>query len=157
MRSTRVLAAASLGLAIVATTSGFTTPGPEIAGTSGFTAPGPSWKLTDTGVTAQFRGLAPVSDKIVWAAGSAGTILRTTDGGRAWSNVSPPAAAGLLFRDIEAWDARNAVALSIGEGDASRIFTTSDGGRSWAETFRNDDPAAFYDCVTFMDRRHGLA
>ncbi|MFG1988454.1 WD40/YVTN/BNR-like repeat-containing protein [Actinoplanes sp. NPDC048988] len=117
----------------------------------------PAWRLTDTGSTAQFRGLAPVNARVAWVAGSAGTILRTVDGGRHWADVSPAGATDLLFRDIEAFDSRTAVALSIGEGEASRIYATTDGGRSWRETFRNDDPAAFYDCVTFLDRRHGLA
>ena len=27
----------------------------------------------------------------------------------------------------------------------------------WTETFRNTDPAAFYDCLAFFDDRHGLA
>ncbi|WP_127501636.1 oxidoreductase [Actinoplanes solisilvae] len=115
------------------------------------------WQLTETGTTSQFRGLAPVSAKVAWVAGAAGTILRTVDGGRSWASVGPAAAAGLEFRDIEAFDARNAVALTIGNGEDSRVYATSDGGRSWAETFRNTDPVAFYDCMTFLDRRHGLA
>jgi photosystem II stability/assembly factor-like uncharacterized protein len=49
------------------------------------------------------------------------------------------------------------VALSIGEGEASRVYRTDDGGRTWTETFRNDDPAAFYDCMAFFDARRGLA
>lgn len=150
MRSTRVLAVAAIGLAIVATSGGFTAASEKALGK-------PRWKLTDTGVTARFRGLAPVDSKVAWAAGSGGTILRTVDGGRHWAGVASAAMAGLEFRDIEAWDARNAVALAIGNGEASRIYTTADGGKSWTETFRNDDETAFYDCVTFMDRRHGLA
>ena len=130
-----------------------------LVATTGFTAGSrtPSWRLSDTGVTARFRGLAPVNDKVAWVAGSAGTILRTVDGGRSWLRVDPPGTADLQFRDIEAFDADHAVALTIGEGDQSRLYATADGGRSWTETFRNDDPAAFYDCVTFLDRRHGLA
>ena len=118
---------------------------------------GLSWQLTDTGVTAQFRGLAPVSAKVAWAAGTAGTVLRTVDGGRTWASVGPKEAATLQFRDIEAFSARHAVALTIGNGPDSRIYATTDGGATWTETFRNDEPAAFYDCMTFFDRRHGLA
>jgi photosystem II stability/assembly factor-like uncharacterized protein len=117
----------------------------------------PSWELTDTGVTARFRGLAPVSDRVAWVAGSAGTVLRTVDGGRSWQRVDPPGAAELQFRDIEAFDARHAVALTIGEGTDSRIYTTTDGGTTWTESFRNDEPTAFYDCIAFLDRRTGLA
>jgi photosystem II stability/assembly factor-like uncharacterized protein len=129
-----------------------------VAGGTGFTpGPGLSWQLTDTGTTARFRGLAPVNGHVAWAAGSAGTVLRTVDGGRSWASVGPPEAAALQFRDIEAFDSRNAVALTIGNGPDSRVYATSDGGATWTETFRNDEPAAFYDCLTFSDRRNGLA
>ncbi|MEU4688095.1 oxidoreductase [Actinoplanes sp. NPDC023714] len=128
-----------------------------ITGTGFTPGSGPSWQLTDTGSTARFRGLAPVSASVAWAAGSAGTILRTRDGGASWSSVGPPEAAALQFRDIEAFEARTAVALTIGAGAESRIYRTADGGRSWTEAFRNEDPAAFYDCLDFSDRRNGLA
>ncbi|MEV0231720.1 oxidoreductase [Nonomuraea sp. NPDC050786] len=116
-----------------------------------------AWELKETGVTARLRGLSPVSRDVAWASGSGGTVLRTVDGGRSWENVSPPGTAALQFRDIEAFDARRAVALSIGEGTDSRVYRTEDGGRTWAEAFRNDEPKAFYDCLAFFDRRHGLA
>ncbi|WP_237536457.1 oxidoreductase, partial [Streptomyces sp. SID5785] len=115
------------------------------------------WRLTDTGTDARFRGLAAVDRSTAWVAGTGGTILRTTDGGGHWRDVSPAAASGLELRDIEAFDARRAVALAIGEGEDSRIFRTQDGGATWTESFRNPDPKAFYDCVTFFDHRNGLA
>ncbi|KFG72570.1 hypothetical protein FM21_16835 [Streptomyces mutabilis] len=89
--------------------------------------------------------------------GSRGTVLRTTDGGDTWRNVSPPDAGRLEFRDVEAFDARRAVVLATGEGEASRVYRTDGGGATRTESFRNTDPRAFYDCLTFFDRRHGLA
>lgn len=120
---------------------------------------GAAWALKDTGKEVRFRGLAAVSRTTAWAAGSKGTVLRTVDGGRSWQDVSPPGAVaeGLELRDVEAFDARRAVALSIGEGEASRVLRTEDGGATWTETFHNPDPRAFYDCLTFFDSRHGLA
>ncbi|MEV5614006.1 oxidoreductase [Streptomyces sp. NPDC052225] len=115
------------------------------------------WELRPTNTDVRFRGLAAVDRDTAWVAGSKGTVLRTGDAGAHWKDVSPPAAAGLELRDIEAFDARRAVALAIGEGEASRIFRTDDGGASWTESFRNPDLKAFYDCVTFFDHRHGLA
>ena len=79
MKSLRTVSVAVLGLLVLAATGGFTSGGPKL-----------SWQLSDTGVTARFRGLAPVSDKVAWVAGSAGTILRTVDGGRTWQRVDPP-------------------------------------------------------------------
>ncbi|MEU6086629.1 oxidoreductase [Streptomyces sp. NPDC047085] len=116
------------------------------------------WAEKDSGSPqVRFRGLAAVDRDTAWLAGTAGTVLRTTDGGASWRNVSPPGAADLQFRDVEAFDARRAVVLAIGEGEASRVYRTDDGGATWTESFRNTDPKAFYDCLAFFDRRHGLA
>ncbi|WP_078966322.1 WD40/YVTN/BNR-like repeat-containing protein [Streptomyces sp. WM6378] len=117
----------------------------------------PAWELKDTKTDARFRGLAAVSRSTAWVAGTKGTVLRTSDGGRSWRNVSPAGAADLEFRDVEAFDGRRAVVLAIGEGEASRVYRTEDGGATWSESFRNTDPKAFYDCLTFLDPRHGLA
>ncbi|MHC5905126.1 WD40/YVTN/BNR-like repeat-containing protein, partial [Streptomyces sp. S6] len=119
---------------------------------------GARWALKDTGApSVRFRGLAAVDRDTAWLAGTRGTVLRTTDGGANWRNVSPPGAQDLQFRDVEAFDARRAVVLAIGEGEASRIYRTDDGGATWTESFRNTDARAFYDCLAFFDRRHGLA
>ncbi|MFD9563567.1 WD40/YVTN/BNR-like repeat-containing protein [Streptomyces sp. NPDC059994] len=119
--------------------------------------PAPAWQPTQTGTDARFRGLAAVSRTTAWVAGTKGRVLRTTDGGRSWRDVSPPGAGGLEFRDVEAFDRQRAVVLAIGEGEASRVYRTEDGGATWKESFRNPDPKAFYDCLTFFDHRHGLA
>jgi photosystem II stability/assembly factor-like uncharacterized protein len=119
-----------------------------------------SWQLTPTGSSARLRGLSVVSSSVVWAsgAGPAGSaVLRTVNGGATWQNVAPPGTGALLFRDVEAFDAQNAVILAIGPGDASRVYVTSNGGQSWTLTFVNDDPNAFYDCMAFFDKHRGLA
>ena len=127
---------------------------PAPAGAGG----GLRWKDLDTGSDAQFRGLAPVSKKVAWVSGTEGTVLRTTDGGKHWQDVSPGGDTGdLEFRDIEAWDAQHAVILSIGTGGDSRIYRTGNGGKTWTQGFRNHSDQAFYDCLGFWDRRHGLA
>lgn len=118
----------------------------------------PRWIPVPTGSDQQYRGLDAVNHRVAWVGGSAGQVMRTTDGGGTWQDVSPPGAEGLLFRDVEAQSARRASVLAIGEGDASRIYTTTDGGRSWRLAFVNDDPAAFYDCMDFFaGGRRGLA
>jgi len=117
-----------------------------------------TWVLTPTNSTRQFRGLSPVSNKIVWVSGTGGTVLRTTTSGTTWVNVSPSLspenATTVEFRDIQAWSAKVAVILSIGEGNASRIYLTHNGGKSWKPTFINNEPAAFYDCMAFENKKH---
>ncbi|MFC7613715.1 oxidoreductase [Actinokineospora soli] len=123
----------------------------------GSATPTPTWHLTDTGTDARLRGLSAVSARVAWASGQRGTVLRTTDGGRTWQRSTPPGSETLELRDIEAFDERTAVALSIGPADQSRVYRTTDGGATWTEAFRNAEPTAFYDCMAFFDRNHGLA
>jgi photosystem II stability/assembly factor-like uncharacterized protein len=87
-----------------------------------------------------------------------GTVLRTTNKGATWESVGPPGTEALQFRDIEAFDERTAVILSIGDtSDAFRIYRTTNAGRTWSLVFQNTEPTAFYDCMAFFDRHRGLA
>jgi photosystem II stability/assembly factor-like uncharacterized protein len=115
------------------------------------------WQLKSSGTTASLRGLSAVSDRVVWASGTRGTVLRTTDGGTTWRVMTVPGADSLDFRDIEAFDTRRAYVLSIGNGSASRIYKTVDGGATWTLQFTNPDTAAFYDCFDFWNAERGLA
>jgi photosystem II stability/assembly factor-like uncharacterized protein len=71
----------------------------------------PQWVPVPTGSDQQYRGLDAVSARVAWVGGSAGEVLRTTDGGATWQDVSPPGSAGLLFRDVEAQRADRASVL----------------------------------------------
>lgn len=97
-----------------------------------------------------------VNDRVVWASGTGGTVLRTTDGGTTWERRPVPGGDSLQFRDVHAFGADTAFVLAIGNGEASRIYRTVNGGATWTETFRNTDPDAFYDCFTFPDTRTGI-
>ena len=116
-----------------------------------------SWNVLPTGSTDQFRGLAAVTRGSPGSVGRPARCLRTTNGGTNWRDVSPPAAAGLALRDIEAWDGQHAVTLSIGPGKQSGIYATNDGGATWTRTFMNHNRSAFYDCMAFSNDGTGLA
>lgn len=122
---------------------------------------GYSWHDTPTGTTAHFRGLSPVSATTAWVGGytsTNGVVLRTTDRGATWQDVSPSGTAGLQFRDIEAFDTNHAVAMSVGDNPTDfRFYYTADGGRTWTISFTNTEPGAFYDCMSFFDDKLGLA
>lgn len=105
---------------------------------------------------ASFRGISAVNDSTCWVSGSGGTILRTTDGGQSWQRRPVPGADSLDFRDIEAFGADTAVAMSIGSGGQSRIYRTTDGGGSWRMVHQNPYEEGFYDAIAFWDNGYGL-
>lgn len=112
------------------------------------------WLAVSGPVAVELRGLAVVSDRIAWASGAKGTVLRTVDG-ETWQVVPVPGAEALDFRDIEAWDEKTAIALSIGPGEASGVYKTIDGGATWRKVFANTEPTGFWDAIAFSDRRTG--
>lgn len=115
------------------------------------------WEGQRSGTSVRLRGISAVSEKVVWASGARGTVLRTIDGGRVWQALAVPGAEALDFRDIDAMSDRVAYALSIGDGPASRIYKTVDGGQTWALQFQNEEPKAFFDAMAFWDEQRGIA
>jgi photosystem II stability/assembly factor-like uncharacterized protein len=115
------------------------------------------WTPVTTGVTARLRGVSAVSDRVAWASGANGTIVRTADGGATWRRLAIPGSEKLDFRDIDAVDEKTAYVLSIGPGEASRIYKTNDAGATWTEQFVNRDPNAFFDAMAFWDAKRGVA
>ncbi len=122
----------------------------------GSTAPA-QWKKQAIDTKASLRGLSVVSEKVIWASGTGGTFLKTTDGGKNWMVGNVSGGEKLDFRDVEAFGADTAYLLSIGDGASSRIYKTTDGGKNWKLQFQNANPKAFFDALTFWDETHGLA
>jgi len=115
----------------------------------------PQWTLQQSGVTARLRGVSAVNDRVTWASGSGSTVLRTEDGGVTWKKILVTSDT-VDFRDVDATDSQTAYVLSIGNGAASRIYKTTDAGANWTLQFRNADPKAFLDAMSFWDANHGI-
>jgi photosystem II stability/assembly factor-like uncharacterized protein len=115
------------------------------------------WVAQASGVTVRLRGVSAVNRSVAWASGASGTYARTIDGGRTWRAGQVPGAEGLDFRDVDAFDADTAYLLAIGEGEHSRIYKTTDGGLHWTLQFQNRRASAFFDCMAFWNRAHGIA
>jgi len=116
-----------------------------------------AWTPQTSGVTVRLRGVSAVNDRVVWASGASGTVLRTTDGGATWKTAPVPDAAQLDFRDIDAFSETIAYVMSIGNGEASRIYKTVDCGRHWALQLANKDPKIFLDAMAFWSPEAGVA
>jgi photosystem II stability/assembly factor-like uncharacterized protein len=117
---------------------------------------GQSWVEQKSGTTASFRGVSAASATVVWASGTAGTFVRTIDGGNNWLPGKVQGAETLDFRDVQAVDSRTAYLLSIGEGEKSRIYKTTDAGASWTLQLTNPDAKGFFDQMAFWDPMHGI-
>ena len=115
------------------------------------------WVKQTVNTTASFRGLSVFNEKVVWASGTGGTVIRTIDGGATWKVMTVPGAEKLDFRDIEAFDANTAYILSIGKGDSSRIYKTVDGGKTWKLQFKNTNEKAFFDAMACWDKNSCIA
>jgi photosystem II stability/assembly factor-like uncharacterized protein len=117
----------------------------------------PSFRFTSqsTPTTASLRGLSVVSDRVVWASGSEGTVLRTTDGGVTWQLCPIPGTDSLDFRSLHAFSADEAFVLSAGE--PALLYHTTDGGTTWQLRYQNHTPGIFFDALTFWDATQGIA
>lgn len=115
------------------------------------------YRVQASHTTENLRGISAVSSSVVWASGTHGTYLRTTNGGSSWTAAQVPGAESLDFRDVEAFDANEAYLLAAGPGEQSRIYKTTDGGKHWTSQFTNHGAKGFFDCMAFWDRHHGIA
>ena len=115
------------------------------------------WVRQTVATSASLRGLSVVNEKVVWASGTGGTVIRTIDGGKTWKVIIVPGAEKLDFRDIEAFDANTAYILSIGNGESSRIYKTVDGGQVWTEQFRSRNEKAFFDAIACRNSEYCIA
>ena len=106
----------------------------------------PVWQSIERITKSHLRGLYMVNDTVAWASGTEGTVLKTTDG-NTWTDVSVPEAEKLDFRDVHAFDEKNALVMNSGNGLS--IFRTSDGGSTWSIVFKEADSSYFFDGMDF--------
>jgi photosystem II stability/assembly factor-like uncharacterized protein len=112
-----------------------------------------AWRTVPVTTTASFRGLSVVDDRVAWASGSRGTVIRTTDGGATWLVDSIPNASAMDLRGIHG---RSALVAHVA-ATAGRIWRTVDGGQSWSLRYQSADTTMFLDAIVFADDRTGYA
>jgi len=117
------------------------------------------WAHVSSGTTAEFRGLSLVSDRVMWASGTRGTVARSTDGGRTWMVDTVAGATSLDFRAIQGFSDAKALIASAGEAEKglATMFITSDAARSWTRTFSSQQKGVFLDGLAFWNARDGIA
>ena len=113
------------------------------------------WQMQESHTKESLRGVSAVNENVVWASGTRGTYLLTTDGGKTWTAHQVPGTEELDFRGVKAFGAE-AFLLAAGPGDKSRIYHTTDFGKHWELQFTNSEPTGFLDCMAFSDAKHGM-
>ena len=109
----------------------------------------------NTNTEASLRGLHVVDENVVWASGSGGTVLVSTDSGNSWKDVTVPETEQNDFRSIHAWDENTAIVFGVGGPDFG--YKTVDGGVTWNVVFRDTTSGLFFNSVKFIDAQNGLA
>jgi photosystem II stability/assembly factor-like uncharacterized protein len=95
--------------------------------------------------------------QIIWASGSNGVILRSTDDGVTWKQLAVSGAPDLDFRGIVGFGEKIAYVMSSGNGEKSRIYKTSDGGVNWRLQYFDNRAAFFLDSLACESNRHCFA
>jgi len=109
----------------------------------------------NTGTNASLRGLFVVNKSVIWASGSQGTVLLSTDGGDNWTIMKVPGAETNDFRSIHAWDKQRAMVFGVAGPDFG--YLTENGGESWEVIYRDNTAGLFFNSLKFADDKHGLA
>jgi photosystem II stability/assembly factor-like uncharacterized protein len=118
----------------------------------------PKLTVQNSGTTQLLIAVTPVDSRVVWAAGTGGTFVLTTDGGKHWKAGVVPGAEKLQFRDVQGVSDKIAYLMSIGNNPTDfRIYKTVDGGATWTVEFTNHNKKAFYDCFSFWTPDRGIA
>lgn len=108
----------------------------------------------DTTFKSSFRACYAVSDKVVWVAGSLGTVGKTTDGGSTWTFQRILDTTRSELRDIYAWDENSAIVLSV--KDPAEILKTTDAGKTWKSVYKDATHHVFLDGFSFWDKSRGI-
>lgn len=111
-------------------------------------------EILHSGNRVSIRGLSVVNDKLIWVCGNNGNVAKSLDGGKSWEWMKVEGYAARDFRDVEAFDARTAVIMAVGE--PALIFKTTDGGTTWKIVYRNDTPGMFLDAMEFWNDQSGI-
>ncbi len=123
------------------------------------------WQVQTSGIDTKLRGVSVKFNEgsqgglhyFVWASGSNGVILRSTNDGKTWKQLAVAGGGDLDFRDIEAFDADVAYVMSSGDGDKSRIYKTTNGGKTWKLQYSDKRPGFFLDSLACSSETHCVA
>ena len=111
---------------------------------------GESWSVLTSGVTADLSSVSVVDNNIAWAGGVGGVVVRTTNAGATWAQLT--SISGDLY-NIKAISADRALATT--SAASTQIFLTTNGGGVWTSVYTQS--GGFIDCIDMFDASNGYA
>ena len=85
---------------------------------------------------ASMRGLYSVNEQVSWVSGTNGVVLHTTNN-KDWIKYQDTSWSHLDFRDIHAFNDKEAIIMSSGNG--CEIYKTQDGSKTWELVYENHE------------------
>lgn len=112
------------------------------------------WEEQTSGVTVQLTSVSPISPTNIWVCGYSGTVLRTTNGGTNWSNVSGGGIPNTVSL-VNIWGIDANTALVAGYlGSDTWVWRTSNAGANWVQVF--SQPGGFINGIV-MKKKSAIA
>lgn len=114
------------------------------------------WEEQTSGVTVQLTSVSPISPTNIWVCGYSGTVLRTTNGGTNWSNVSGGGIPNTVSL-VNIWGIDANTALVAGYlGSDTWVWRTSNAGANWVQVF--SQPGGFINGIVMKKNQplHGF-
>jgi photosystem II stability/assembly factor-like uncharacterized protein len=108
------------------------------------------WGEQNSGVTVQLKCVSACDNYNIWICGYSGTVLRTTNGGVNWQNVSGngiPNTVSLV--NIWGIDLYNALVAGYISNSDTWVWKTTNGGANWIQIFT--ETGGFIDGIAFKD------
>lgn len=154
-----VVAAIVLAACSTTTTAAVHSPSPSPAATTPVASPSPSPLPTASGTPVpppqgdHLISMRMTSLSVMWAA-TPTRVLRSTDRGRHWTDVTPPNRPGAWASffagdDVAAWAVHSDFNVKTFD-----VVRTVDGGRTWRRS-TGTQPGGSATNITFVDRVHG--
>ena len=109
----------------------------------------------ETKTDASIRALHVVDKEVVWASGSGGTVLSTTNGGGTWKVIKVPGEGQNDFRGIYAWGKNKAMVFGVSGPRFGHL--TLDGGQTWQTVYQDTTKGLFFNTLVFADKKRGMA
>ena len=92
-----------------------------------------------------YRGLSVISENEIWASGSKGFVLYTSNSGVTFDTLSPKGFERKDFRDIQAFNSNSALIVSA--GDSAIFLKTENHGKTWKKVYSDNRPGIFFDVI----------